>query len=206
MKRMAVITSYNLIVLACLVVAFADGFVLPQTKSTNNQIFILHSSEKSDTSTTTTNTIYDHITINDKITISDPTPEQRGKGGVKTTSPTVALEVLARIHSDLIISTSVDSTPIEAIDAISNARNITWTTELTAATLTTLLPPVDGNMSTAIKVKQQWISSWEKGGWGSTDDLGSDISEDIVGTLLATGSDNDKNVFAKVSYACCLVC
>ena len=194
---MVVITSYNLIVVACLVAAVADGFVFPQTQSINNQFFILHSSEKSDTSTTTTNSIYDQITINDKITISDPTPEQRGKGSVKATSPAHALEVLVRIPSALIISTSVDDMPIEAIDAISNARNITWATELTAATLTTLHPPVDSNMSTAIKVKQQWISSWEKGGWGSSEDLGADISEDIVGTLLATGSDNDKNVFAK---------
>jgi len=200
---MAVITNYNLIVVVlCLVAAFADAFIVPQTQSINNQFFILHSSEKSDTSTTTTNTIYDDITINDKISISDPTPEQRGKGGIKTTSTTAALEVLARIPSELIISTSVDSMPIEAIDAISNARNISWATELTAATLTTLHPPVDGNMSTAIKVKQQWISSWDRGGWGSKDDLGQDISEDIVETLLATGSDNDKNVFAKVSSVC----
>ena len=205
---MAVINSINLIAVVFLVAAFADAFLVPQTRSSsiNNQFFILHSSEKSDTSTSaTTNTIYDDITINDKITISDPTPEQRGKGGVKTTSPAAALEVLARIPNDLIITTSVDSMPIEAIDAISNARNITWATELTAATLTALHPPVDGNMSTAIKVKQQWISSWDRGGWGSSQDLGSDISEDIVGTLLATGSDNDKNVFAKVSSAFCLV-
>ena len=205
---MAVINSINLIAVVFLVAAFADAFLVPQTRSSsiNNQFFILHSSEKSDTSTTTTNTIYDDITINDKITISDPTPEQRGKGGVKTMSPANALEVLARIPSELTITTSVDSMPIEAIDAISNARNISWATELTAATLTTLHPPVDGNMSTAIKVKQQWISSWDRGGWGSKDDLGQDISEDIVGTLLATGSDNDKNVFAKVSSVCCLVC
>lgn len=193
---MMFITSYNPIVVACWVAAVA-GFVFPQTKSINNHQHFLLYSEKSDTSTTATNTIYDQITINEKITISDPTPEQRGKGGVKTTSPAKALEVLAKIPSDLIITTSVDDMPIEAIDAISNARNITWATELTAATLTTLHPPVDGNMTTAIKVKQQWISSWDRGGWGSTDDLGPDISEDIVGTLLATGSDNDKNVFAK---------
>ena len=70
---MAIITNYNLITVICLVAAFADAFVVTHTRSINNQFFILHSSEKSDTSTTTTNTIYDQITINDKITISDPT-------------------------------------------------------------------------------------------------------------------------------------
>ena len=79
--------------------------------------------------------IEDKITINDKIELRDPTPDERGKGGVQVVAhddgnTIKALEVLARIPRNLILA-STDISP-RIIDAVSEARNITWATGLTA--------------------------------------------------------------------------
>ena len=207
------IVMVSLIAAAFTSLTWADAFVLPTSLATTfrQSIFSLSTSEKSIAASATINDIHDYITINDKLTIRDATPDERGKGGVLVSSEhdanndgIKALEVLARIPRDLIIA-SVDMSP-RAIEAISNARNITWATELTAVTLASLHPTEDEIIAAASssnkeynpsQIKQELIKSWKTGGWGNSDDLGPDISSDCVGTLLATGSDNDKNVFAK---------
>jgi len=148
-------------------------------------------------------TIYDEITINDKLTLRDPTPEERGKGGVTAVDTIQALEVLARIPRNLILAaaSSVEELPSAVVDAVADANNITWATELTAVTLASLHPTADEEQTDTIK--KQWIQSWQTGGWGTPSDLGPDISNDIVGpTILTTGSDNDHNIYAKFRMPC----
>lgn len=145
------------------------------------------------------------ITINDKLTLAEPTPEERGKGGVHVTGAdgVQALEVLARVPRDLVIA-SVDLPP-RAREAVTASRTATWATALTAATLAAWHPTeeearlADGG---AVRAKREWIASWGAGGWGRADDLGEDIAGDVAGTLLATGSDNDHNIYAKFRMPC----
>ena len=203
----------SLIAVAFTCLTWTDAFVLPTSLATTSRqsIFSLSTSEKSIAASATTTDIHDYITINDKLTIRDATPDERGKGGVLVSSELddnndgiKALEVLVSIPRDYLIIASADMPP-RAMEPVSNARNITWATELTAVALTSLHPTEDEKLSSGSNkeynpsqiIKQEWIKSWNTGGWGNPDDLGPDISSDCVGTLLATGSDNDKNVFAK---------
>lgn len=180
-----------------------DAFMIAPTPTASRQSnVLLHSSPS------TTTDIHDGITINDKIELRDPTPEERGKGGVQVIGATDsdsssinALEVLARIPRSLVIS-SADMPP-RAFEAVSNGRNLTWATELTAATLTALHPTEEEISATAgARAKKDWVESWPAGGWGNANDLGADIAADVVGTLLATGSDNDHNIYAKFRMPC----
>mmetsp|Transcript_7609 Transcript_7609/g.18972 ORF Transcript_7609/g.18972 Transcript_7609/m.18972 type:complete len:400 (+) Transcript_7609:110-1309(+) len=147
------------------------------------------------------------IVLHENLVLRDPTPEERGKGGVEAGQGGIkALDVLARIPRDLIVST-LDASD-RAMEAASGARNLTWATDLTAATLVALHPTEEELAgSAAAKSKQEWIQSWRAGGW-ATD--GSDLgppeanfgSKDVIGSLLATGTDNDHNIYAKFRMPC----
>mmetsp|Transcript_20142 Transcript_20142/g.42634 ORF Transcript_20142/g.42634 Transcript_20142/m.42634 type:complete len:397 (+) Transcript_20142:139-1329(+) len=148
------------------------------------------------------------IVLHEKLVLRDPNPEERGKGGVEVVGEggIKALEVLARIPRDLIVSTL--DVPDRAIEAASGARNLTWATDLTAATLAALHPTEEELAASAsTKAKKEWISSWKAGGWATDGiDLGpSDVnfgSKDVTGSLLATGTDNDHNIYAKFRMPC----
>ena len=141
-----------------------------------------------------------------KLTICPPTVEERGKGGVFASAPISALEVVARIPSELIIT--AESAPTRAIEAASNANNISFLTDLTAAAIVALHPLDDDAADPSIiAAKQFWVSSWQAGGWATNvDDLGSPDSQfgpkSVTGSLLSTGSDNDHNVYAKFRFPC----
>ena len=189
------------------IITAADAFIVAPTLSRRCGLFAFSSS--SSVSATAIN-IEDKITINDKIELRDPTPDERGKGGVQVVahdngSTTIkALEVLARIPRNLILA-STDISP-RIIDAVSEAKNITWATGLTAVTLAALHPTDDeitaSGDTDAQQIKKAWIQSWKSGGWGSPIDLGPDIAGDVVGTLITTGSDNDHNIYAKFRMPC----
>lgn len=190
-----------------------------QSSSSADSRVLLHSEKTTNTLSIETN--IGGVSINDKLTVRDPTPEERGKGGVEvasssssdgSTNDIKALEVLARIRRDVIV-TPVDA-PDRAMEAASDARNFTWATGLTAATLAALHPTEEEIIASSgsgsgndnfnvVRAKQEWIRSWESGGWGtSLADLGPQISEDVRGCLLAMGSDNDENIYAKFRMPC----
>ena len=141
-----------------------------------------------------------------KLAVRPPTAEERGKGGVFASAPISALEIVARIPSELVIT--AEDAPIRAIEAAANANNISWATELTAAAIVALHP--EGNDAadpSIVAAKQSWVSSWQAGGWATNvDDLGSPDSQfgpkSVTGSLLSTGSDNDHNVYAKFRFPC----
>jgi len=198
----------------------ADAFV-PLTKPSqyqrHSETAALYAEEWSaSSSTATTISDIEGVILHDSISLRDPTPDERGKGGVEVapSESIKALEVLARIPRDLIVS-SVDA-PIRAMEAAANARNLTWATDLTAATLVAMHPTeeeLDASASKsvddvdAVRAKKYWIRSWEAGGWATDGaDLGPNTvnfgSKDVVGSLLSTGSDNDHNIYAKFRMPC----
>ena len=120
-------------------------------------------------------------------------PEAQGKGGVQSTEPIAESEVLARIPRALVLY----SDEIQCEGALEKAG---WAAELTAAALKA--QNAEGN--TPI---QSWIRGWQGGGWGSdVDDLGlSGIRygrDDVIGSLIATGSDNDEQVYSIFKFPC----
>eukprot|EP00986_Skeletonema_menzelii_P021316 scaffold34051_cov160-Skeletonema_menzelii.AAC.2 len=195
-------------VLVAAIAAIVDAFGVTPTLSRRCGHTLLHSEKSATSVSATVNSIEDIITIHDKIELRDPTPDERGKGGVEVAadcSGIKAMEVLARIPRNLILA-STDMSP-RVIDVVAAARNITWATELTAVTLAALHPTEEeiassSNDNDVMHIKQAWIQSWKSGGWGSADDLGPDIAGDVVGTLIATGSDNDHNIYAKFRMPC----
>lgn len=147
------------------------------------------------------------VSIHNKISLRAPSEEERGKGGMEATDDIRALEVLARIPRELIVS--VVDAPDRAMEAA--ASNVSWATALTAATLVALHPTdeelTNGSSDATVEAKREWIQMWEAGGWGTDGvDLGpSDVNfgpKDVTGSLLATGSDNDHNIFAKFRMPC----
>ena len=142
-----------------------------------------------------------------KLSFQPTLPEERGKGGVRASEPISALEVIARIPRSLIIATC--DSPTRAMEAAAqmDKDKFTWAADLCATTLCSLFPEDkdDSDLHSDAKVKQEWISGWEAGGWATDSaDLG---PEDIdwgakccTGSLLSTGSDNDKNVYAKFRF------
>jgi hypothetical protein len=202
-------------VLVAAIASSVDAFGVTSTPASSRRCgyTLLHSEKSSSTSiSAAASRIEDSITINDKITLRDPTPDERGKGGVEVAADCEngikALEVLARIPRNLILAASTDTMSPRVIDAVASARNITWATELTAVTLAALHPTEEeielssSKDKDAMQIKQAWIQSWKSGGWGSAEDLGPDIAGDVVGTLLTTGSDNDHNIYAKFRMPC----
>ena len=71
-----------------------------------------------------------------KLSIRPTSVLERGKGGVFATENIAAMEVIAIIPRDLVLS--ADAT---AVDAASQATSPSWAAELTAAALLTLHPP-----------------------------------------------------------------
>jgi len=209
----------------------ADAFV-PMTKPVHqrkNENIGLHAEEWSASSSAAT-VIGDieGVVLHGNLTLRDPTADERGKGGVEVAQDgsIKALEVLARIPRNLIVSTV--GAPLRAWEAADNARNLTWATDLTAATLVAMHPTEEelevfasissGDENTvmnavakkdwiAVRAKKDWIQSWQTGGWATSGvDLGPPEvnfgSKDVVGSLLSTGSDNDHNIFAKFRMPC----
>jgi len=145
------------------------------------------------------------VEINSKVSIREPTDEERGKGGVEAIESIQALEVLAKIPRALVVS-AVDA-PARAIEAAAEAKNFSWATDLTAATLAVLHPTEEEQEKTNTKAKQSFVQKWHAGGWATDGaDLGPPEanygSKDVTGSLMATGSDNDHNIFAKFRMPC----
>lgn len=197
----------------------ADAFV-PMTTPAQQQrhcdSVLLHAEEEWSPSSSTVTTISDieGVVVHDSLVLRDPTPEERGKGGVEVAEneSIKALEVLARIPRDLVVS-SVDA-PLRALEAAANGRNLTWATDLTAATLVAM-HPTEEELSSGknddgldfVLAKKEWTRSWEAGGWATDGaDLGPpDVnfgSKDVTGSLLSTGTDNDHNIYAKFRMPC----
>jgi hypothetical protein len=223
--------AVSLLALLAVGTAFSTPFVKPTRHSysvpTNGALYM--TSEKSTSITSNDNNVdvvateesylfsewatNNGIVINSKLSpVRDTinmTQEERGKGGVEAKADISALEVLARIPRALIVST-LDA-PMRSIEAANKATaintNSTWATYLTAAALVALHPTDEELPKANTKAKQQWVATWEAGGWGTDRaDLGSDDvnfgAKDVIGSLLATGSDNDHNVFAKFRMPC----
>jgi hypothetical protein len=99
--------------------------------------------------------------------------------------------------------------PTRALEAAANAKNCSWAVDLTAAAVVALHPVEDNTipLEAAEKAKHEWLQGWVAGGWATDgSDLGSP-EEDwgpkcVTGSLLATGSDNDANVYAKFRFPC----
>jgi hypothetical protein len=139
-----------------------------------------------------------------KLSFRNALPEERGKGGIFAKENIHTLEILARIPRSLIISTC--DIPSKGLEASLSCQQISWSAELTAATLVSLFPDshIESNAST-VKAKQSWITSWKDGGWAThSSDLGPpDVewgAKCLTGSLLSTGSDNDKEVYAKFRF------
>lgn len=198
----------------------SDAFV-PRATNTHrgrsSDVILRAEEEWSASSSAAIGSIHDirGVTLHDKIELRDPVPDERGKGGVEVAAGASikALEVLARVPRDLIIS-SVDA-PVRAMEAASNARNLTWATDLTSATLVAMHPTeeelaaatTNSDDVDAVRAKKEWIESWESGGWATDGaDLGPpDVnfgSKDVTGSLLSTGTDNDHNIYAKFRMPC----
>ena len=141
-----------------------------------------------------------------KLSVRKTLPEERGKGGVYANEPIAALEVMMRVPRSLVLA-SCDM-PLRAVETAANANNVSWATDLTAAALAAMFPHDNDNGNPVVVNenhvlgKQTWIQGWKDGGWATDGaDLGpSDVNfgpKNIKGSLLATGSDNDHNIYAK---------
>jgi hypothetical protein len=151
-----------------------------------------------------------------KLSVREPLVEERGKGGVTALESVQALEVIARIPRALIVATC-DMSP-KAVEAAAEAKEFSWATDLTAATLAALHPTTtattdddddDETTKNYAMAKQSWIANILVGGGGwATDsaDLGPPEAEwgpsCVTGSLMATGSDNDHNIYAKFRFPC----
>ena len=153
------------------------------------------------------------LDLHPNLSIRDPNPaDDRGKGGVEASGPILALDVLARIPRTLVVS-AVDA-PTRAMEAAATAQNFSWAADLTAAALVALHPTDDEELERAttgrsvVKAKQEWIqTAWKAGGWATDGaDLGPPEanfgSKDVTGSLMATGSDLDHNIYAKFRMPC----
>jgi hypothetical protein len=145
-----------------------------------------------------------------KLDVRLPFAEERGKGGVHAKQDIAALEVLMRVPRGLVLAAC--DLPPRAAEAASNAKEFSWAVDLTAAALAALSPQSeDGNDNNNneqhLVGKQSWITSWKTGGWATDGaDLGPpDVQwgqKSVTGSLLATGSDNDANVYSKFNFPC----
>lgn len=154
------------------------------------------------------------LTLSAKVSVRPPVPEQRGKGGVVAKESISALEVLLRVPRTMMLSDF--DMPKRATAAAAQATNFSWATDLTAATLLALHSDdgdgevdedTNNNRGAQQKRRREWIASWKEGGWGTDSaDLGPpDVqwgAKSVTGSLLATGSDNDHNVYAKFRFPC----
>ena len=125
-----------------------------------------------------------------KLQVYVPSKDERGKGGVFAAVPIAAMEVIARIPQSLIVTPSAACAAVTA-----TVEEPSWAAELTAATLMAMHS--ESTVGGTAAAKKQWIESWSSGGWATDSaDLGrEDVRwgpSDVTGSLLATGSDNDK--------------
>jgi len=192
-------------------------------KVLRSKSFILSVSTHQDENVNDTDTMAEDILVDQgkiaapKLSFNPSPPEGRGKGGIQAAEPIAALEVMARIPRSLIIATCDSPAKAVAATAEMEAENFSWAADLCAATLVALFPDsTDGNANPnakanpdddCVSAKQSWIAGWEAGGWGTDGaDLGPPEvnwgSKCVTGSLLSTGSDNDKNVFAKFRFPC----
>ena len=150
------------------------------------------------------------LEISPKLAIQPPLPEERGKGGVTAKESIAALETVARIPRTLIVADcDIIDTP-DAASAAANATIFSWATDLTAAALYASnvdLNTDDDSDDKISQAKKSWIQNWIDGGWATDSiDLGpKDVrwgAKDLTGTLMATGSDNDHNIYAKFRMPC----
>jgi hypothetical protein len=144
------------------------------------------------------------LEISPKLSMRPPLPDERGKGGVTAKDSISALEVLLRVPRKLIVADN-DIRVTPAADAATQAKKFSWATDLTAAALYALHG--ESSADEISMAKRAWIGNWVEGGWGTVGaDLGPpDVrwgSKDVTGTLLATGSDNDHNIYAKFRMPC----
>lgn len=145
-----------------------------------------------------------------KLSIRPPHPDERGKGGVYASSPIKALDTVASIPRGLVLSASADGTPMRAVEVASRANEpFSWAGDLTAVALAALHPTDDELASSAVDVaaKRDWLARWDAGGWATNpSDLGPPETDwgpkCVTGTLMATGSDNDHNIYAKFRFPC----
>lgn len=134
-----------------------------------------------------------------KVSVRSIRPEDRGKGGVIATEAIAAMETIAIIPKSHILC------PSDAADAAAaGAADDNWATRLTAAALLALHAEGSDKPTAA---KQAWLSSWQAGGWATDNgDLGGEDvrwgGRDVTGSLMATGSDNDKAIYAKFRFPC----
>jgi len=137
-----------------------------------------------------------------KLSVRPPLPEERGKGGVFAVEPIACMETIAHIRRDIVL------VPCDAARAAAaGAETPSWAAELTAAALLTLHLDSDPTNSTMLWERRQLVKEWVTGGWATEGaDLGNDEvrwgPRDVTGSLMATGSDNDKNIYAKFRFPC----
>ena len=132
-----------------------------------------------------------------KLAVHTLAPVDRGKGGVFATETIAPMEVVARIPRALAVTASEDD-----CNLASTARVTGWQVELTAAVLRILHSKDD-----RVAPVRSWLKTWEHGGWATDNaDLGAEGvrwgASDVTGNLMATGSDNDQNIFAKFRFPC----
>jgi len=142
-----------------------------------------------------------HGVVAPKLSVEPPAAADRGKGGVLAAEPISAMEVIARIPRRLVLSSSSVSSA-----AARKAKEPSWAAELTAAALVTL-HPADPDIDVWASARREWVGSWCAGGWATENaDLGKEGvrwgASDVTGSLVATGSDNDQNIYAKFRFPC----
>ena len=144
----------------------------------------------------------DHGVEAAKLSVRPTTPEERGKGGVFASEPIAPMEIIARIPKKLIVTAD------DAAKAAASAKGPpSWAAELTAAVLMALHPQDGVEGCQDLAARRAWIDTWTDGGWATnSSDLGADHvrwgPRDVTGSLLATGSDNDKAIYAKFRFPC----
>jgi hypothetical protein len=183
---------------------FSASFAFTASQRQNNRI-ALFSTNNDSTAETMFTTIEGSAISAPKLSFRKALPDERGKGGIQATESIAALEIIARIPRSLIIATCDSPNRAIAATAEMDPEKFSWAADLTAATLAALFPQDGDGKAVDVDAKQAWIAGWEAGGWATDkSDLGpEDVDwgpKCINGSLLATGSDNDKNVYAKFRF------
>lgn len=117
----------------------------------------------------------------------------RDKGGVFAADRIAPNEVIARIPRALLLQCA----EVKTERALETAG---WAAELTAGALAAL----HTEKSSPLK---SWVGGWSSGGWAwDVADLGPPGmrygADDVTGSLLATGSDNDEQIFSVFKFPC----
>ena len=137
-----------------------------------------------------------------KLTVRVCSPEERGKGGVFASEKINAMEVIARVPRSLIVTPDA-----AAATAVADMTEESWAAEMTAAVLQLLHADQVSSDDVHEAPKREWVAQWSSGGWATDNsDLGDEDvrwgPKDVTGSLLSTGSDNDRNIYAKFRFPC----